>query len=114
PEQFFGTIQTVALGDNVLPGEMTAFLFWELKRQGIRPPPVPALDVGFLTAREGEVADLIVEGLCNKEIAGRLGIALHTVKSHVHKVLSKLAVNTRLEVVAFAQRGVRRLTRDEG
>ncbi|MFN2317765.1 MAG: LuxR C-terminal-related transcriptional regulator [Gemmatimonadales bacterium] len=113
PEQFFGTIQTVALGDNVLPGEMTAGLFGELKQLGIRPPPAPALDGGLLTPREGEVADLIVEGLCNKEIASRLGIALHTVKSHVHKVLSKLAVNTRLEVAAFAQRGVRRVTDDE-
>jgi DNA-binding NarL/FixJ family response regulator len=33
----------------------------------------------------------------------RLEIALHTVKSHVHRLLSKLEVNSRLEVVAFAR-----------
>jgi DNA-binding NarL/FixJ family response regulator len=106
PEQFFGTIQSVTLGINVLPSELTSFLFVQLNRQGSRPQRKLALDAKSLTGREREVADLIVLGLCNKEIAGRLGIALHTVKSHVHKVLSKLAVNTRLEVAAFAQRGV--------
>lgn len=106
PEEFLGTIQLVTLGANVLPRELTAFLFAQLNREGSRPRPKQALDAQSLTPREREVADLIVLGLCNKEIARRLGIALHTVKSHVHKVLSKLAVNTRLEVAAFAQRGI--------
>lgn len=113
PEQFFGTIQSVALGSNVLPRELTPCLFVQLNREGVRPRPTQALDAESLTPREREVADLIVLGLCNKEIARRLGIALHTVKSHVHKVLSKLAVNTRLEVAAFAQRGVLGATRRE-
>jgi DNA-binding NarL/FixJ family response regulator len=111
PEQFFGTIQSVALGANVLPHELTASLFVQLNREGVKPRPTQALDAQSLTPREREVADLIVLGLCNKEIAHRLGIALHTVKSHVHRVLSKLAVNTRLEVAAFAQRGVLGATR---
>ena len=38
----------------------------------------------------------------NKEIADRLHVATHTVKSHVHGVLGKLALRTRLEVAAFA------------
>ncbi len=110
PEQFFGTIQSVTLGVNVLPSEMTSALFEQLNRQGSSPRRKRAFDAKSLTPREREVADLIVLGLCNKEIAARLGIALHTVKSHVHKVLSKLAVNTRLEVAAFAQRGVMLMT----
>lgn len=109
-EQFFGTIHSVTLGVNVLPREMTSSLFEQLNRQGSKPRRKPAFDAKSLTPREREVADLIVLGLCNKEIAARLGIALHTVKSHVHKVLSKLAVNTRLEVAAFAQRGVMLMT----
>jgi DNA-binding NarL/FixJ family response regulator len=44
-----------------------------------------------------------VLGLCNRAIAERLGIALHTVKSHVHRVLAKLAVNNRLEIAAFSE-----------
>ena len=106
-EQFIGTIHSVTQGIQVLPSELTSLLFVQLNERGIKPRRKRALNATPLTAREREVADLIVQGLCNKEIAGRLEIALHTVKSHVHKVLSKLAVNTRLEVAAFAQRGVR-------
>lgn len=107
-EQLLGTIQSVAQGVQVLPRELTGSLFAQLGSEGIKPSRTKALDTKELTPREGEVADLIIQGFCNKEIAQRIGISLHTVKSHVHKVLSKLAVNTRLEVAAFAQRGVRR------
>ena len=55
----------------------------------------------MLTQREQEVMGLIVEGLCNKAIAARLHIALHTVKCHVHVILEKLALGTRLEVAAL-------------
>jgi DNA-binding NarL/FixJ family response regulator len=54
------------------------------------------------------VVELIGEGLSNKEIAARLHVAIHTVKSHVHNVLEKLALHTRLEVAAFTRRGARR------
>ena len=49
--------------------------------------------------------DLLGEGLSNKEIAARLHVAIHTVKSHVHNVLEKLALHTRLEVAAFSHSG---------
>jgi len=49
--------------------------------------------------------DLLGEGLSNKEIATRLHIAVHTVKSHVHNVLEKLALRSRLEVAAFSHGG---------
>jgi len=49
------------------------------------------------------VVDLISEGCSNKEIAARLHIAIHTVKSHVHNILEKLALHTRLEVAAFTR-----------
>jgi DNA-binding NarL/FixJ family response regulator len=55
-----------------------------------------------MTTREREVMSLIGDGLGNSEIAGRLDIAVHTVKSHVHNVLEKLALHTRLEVAAYA------------
>jgi len=108
PAELVTTIQSVHQGLQVLPGVLTTLLFEQLSQQGLKTRPKPALDAQRLTTREREVADLIVQGLSNREIASRMGIALHTVKSHVHKVLSKLAVNTRLEVAAFAQRGLRR------
>ena len=46
---------------------------------------------------------LLGEGLSNKVIAARLHIAIHTVKSHVHNVLEKLELHSRLEVVAYSR-----------
>jgi DNA-binding NarL/FixJ family response regulator len=66
-------------------------------------PDAPA----SLTARERQVMSLIAEGLSNKEIAVRLGVAIHTVKTHVHNVLAKLALHTRLEVAVLVHAGDR-------
>jgi DNA-binding CsgD family transcriptional regulator len=41
--------------------------------------------------------------LSNKEIADRLCISVYTVKNHVHRILEKLGVNTRLEAVRLAE-----------
>jgi two-component system, NarL family, response regulator LiaR len=59
-------------------------------------------DAVRMTKRERQVVTLIGEGLSNKEIAERLHIALCTVKCHVHNVLEKLALHTRLQVAAYA------------
>jgi two-component system nitrate/nitrite response regulator NarL len=59
-----------------------------------------AASLATLTARETQVADLLTEGLSNKEIALTLSIALPTVKAHVHNILSKLNARRRGEAVA--------------
>ena len=64
-------------------------------------PPVPGLD---LTEREREVLALMVEGLNNTQIAGRLTVSPSTIKSHVSSVLLKLGVASRTEAVALALR----------
>ena len=64
-------------------------------------PPVPGLD---LTEREREVLALMVEGLNNVQIAGRLTVSPSTIKSHVSSVLSKLGVSSRTEAVTLALR----------
>jgi len=64
-------------------------------------PPVPGLD---LTERELEVLALMVEGLNNTQIAGRLTVSPSTIKSHVSNVLSKLGVASRTEAVTLALR----------
>lgn len=53
-----------------------------------------------LTAREVEVLRLLEMGLSNRDIAAHLSIAVHTVKNHVHSVLTKLGVSTRSEAAA--------------
>jgi len=57
-----------------------------------------------LTNREWEVLRLLGQGVATREIARRLHIAPHTVRSHVQRVMSKLGVHSRLEAVALARR----------
>ena len=57
-----------------------------------------------MTRRESDVLGLLVEGLQNKEIAERLGIAERTVKFHVGSILRKLDAGNRTEAVATAIR----------
>ena len=64
-------------------------------------PPVPGLD---LTEREREVLALMVEGLNNTQIAGRLTVSPSTIKSHVSNILAKLGVTSRTEAVTLALR----------
>ncbi|HSO12911.1 MAG TPA: response regulator transcription factor [Anaerolineales bacterium] len=64
-------------------------------------PPTPGLD---LTEREREVLVLMIEGLNNVQIAGRLTVSPSTVKSHVSNILSKLGVANRTEAVTLALR----------
>jgi len=102
-EEFFATIRAVAVGAEVLPRALTTSLFSQIARNvpiGKQGNP-GNLDAVRLTLRERQVVELLGEGLSNKEIATRLHIAVHTVKSHVHNVLEKLALRSRLEVAAF-------------
>jgi DNA-binding NarL/FixJ family response regulator len=69
------------------------------------------MEAVLLTSREREVVSLLGEGLANKEIAARLNIAVHTVKSHVHNVLEKLSLRSRLEIAAFSH--AQRVTADK-
>jgi DNA-binding NarL/FixJ family response regulator len=59
--------------------------------------------LGLLTPREGEVLELVEQGLANREIAQRLSIEVRTVKNHVHAILGKLGVQRRGQAAAQAR-----------
>jgi DNA-binding CsgD family transcriptional regulator len=61
----------------------------------------PSVKCAALTSRERQVMGLIGQGMSNKEIAKHLDLAIHTVKTHVHNVLAKLGVRSRLEVAVL-------------
>lgn len=108
-EDFVATIRAVAAGGEVLPDALTPSLFTQVARNASGASRPRSLDAVRLTNREMQVIELLGEGLSNKEIAARLHIAVHTVKSYVHNVLEKLALRSRLEVVAFTHsRGIPR------
>ena len=58
---------------------------------------------GTLTAREVEILALLEEGLTNQQIASRLTLTVHTVKNHVHSLLAKLGVGSRVEASRVAR-----------
>jgi DNA-binding NarL/FixJ family response regulator len=103
-DDFVGTIRTVGSGSNVLPPIMTKSVFSQLAstsgdREHQQVPPHARF-----TQRERDVVALIVAGRSNKEIARRLAITTHTVKSHVRHIMEKLEVHTRLAIAAFMHR----------
>jgi DNA-binding NarL/FixJ family response regulator len=57
-----------------------------------------------LTNREVQILQMLRVGMSNRDIAAQLSIAIHTVKNHVHSLLSKLGVNTRAEAAALSHR----------
>lgn len=101
-KDFLATIRTVAQGGKVLPPLLTGSLFSQIIDQAARKRGKISYGSAKMTKREREVVELIADGLSNKEIAKRLFLATDTVKGHVHNILVKLALHTRLEVASYA------------
>lgn len=101
-EQLLHAIHNVAQGVQVLPPALTRSLFRYLNPHG-GPRPQRPLDLRRLTGRERQVAALLVRGVSNRQISVKLRITLQTVKVHVHKILVKLAMKSRVEVASFLQ-----------
>jgi DNA-binding NarL/FixJ family response regulator len=100
-EDLVSAVRVVAHGDALLAPRVTERLIREFARQRRnRPRPVPELET--LTSRETEVLILIARGLSNSEIAARLVVSEHTVKSHVARVFTKLGVRDRAQAVVLA------------
>ena len=104
PQDYVDTIKAVAKGAKVLPTVLTSSLFTQIVETALESASGIPEGAIRLTQREKEIVDLISDGLSNKEIAVRLHIATHTVKSHVHNILEKLALSSRLQIAAFARR----------
>ena len=96
------TIRSVAEGAEVVPSILTDTLLSHIADRATGHAEPQALQAVRMTNREREIVALISEGLSNKEIAQRLDIATYTVKSHVHNILEKLALHTRLQIAAHA------------
>ncbi|HET6577223.1 MAG TPA: response regulator transcription factor [Gemmatimonadales bacterium] len=102
--EFIRTIRSVAAGGSVLPPHYTSTLFSHIAGRALNRGPQEMADAVRMTNREREVMELIGEGLSNKEIAQRLAISVQTVKSHVHNILEKLALRSRLQLAVYVRR----------
>jgi DNA-binding NarL/FixJ family response regulator len=101
-DDFLSTIRTVANRKKVLPTALSASLFSQIIEHagqfGRREPITKSV---HMTQREREVFNLVAEGQSNKEIATTLHRSVYTVKSHIHNILKRLGLNTRLELAHF-------------
>jgi DNA-binding NarL/FixJ family response regulator len=101
PEQLVAAIRTVAAGDALLSPSVTRRVVERMARLPLAEGASPD-GVHELTAREREVLALIATGLANREIAEALTIEESTVKTHVRRILSKLALRDRVHAVVYA------------
>jgi DNA-binding NarL/FixJ family response regulator len=102
-KEFLGTIRSVSQEIKVLPPPLTGSLFSYIIEHALKKGEGKLTNVVRMTKREREIIVLIADGLSNKEIAQQLNIATHTVKSHVHNIMEKLALHTRLQIAKFTR-----------
>jgi len=103
-EDVLGTIRSVARGARVLPPPLTESLFTHVIEQALRRGKGVLPAAVRMTKREREIIVLIAEGMSNKEIAQRLNLSTYTVKSHVHNILEKMALHSRLQIATHFHR----------
>jgi len=101
PEEVLSAIRVVAGGDAVVAPRVTRRLLDRFAGQ-FAPPRTDDARLRQLTEREREVMVLVAQGLSNAEIAAQLVVAEATVKAHVGRVLAKLGLRDRVQVVVMA------------
>ena len=102
--EFTKTIRSVVSGEKVLPTILAGSLFSQIIESGIKElGPSKVIQSVRMTKREREIVELIAEGLANKEIAYKLNLSIYTIKSHVHNILEKMALNTRVQIAIHSQ-----------
>ncbi|MFD8565839.1 response regulator transcription factor [Streptomyces sp. NPDC059639] len=93
-------VRVVAAGNALLSPEITKRVIGEFVHA--RASRLPVHCAGELTTREAEVLILIARGLSNAEIASRLTITDHTVKTHINRLFAKLELRDRAQAVIAA------------
>ena len=107
PDRIVAFLRGVANGEAALSGEIARRLLDQLRTGGRLGGGVPSRIAETLSAREVEVLLLLDDHLATDDIAKRLFISEHTVRSHVKSLLRKLGVSSRrdaLEQLAIARR----------
>jgi DNA-binding NarL/FixJ family response regulator len=100
PTELIHCVRVVARGDALLAPSVTRRLIADVAAR--MAAPAPAAELANLTARETEIMDLVAAGLSNEEIASRLVISHATTKTHVSRILSKLGLRDRAQLVVWA------------
>ena len=102
---FLMTIRTVNEGATVLPPLLVDSLFSQIVDHAMGNGKSKLKEAVRMTKREREVIGLLGEGLSNKDIAQKIHVSTFTVKSHIHNIMEKLALHTRLEIANYSYNG---------
>ena len=114
PEELIAAVRTIARGDSLLSPSVTRLVIDRMTQQ-----PMPELadqaKLALLTRREREVLEQVASGLSNREIATKLYVEESTIRSHVKRILMKLELRDRVQIVIFAyETGMNRSSGHEG
>lgn len=102
-KELLKAIRSVYKGVKILPPYLTGNLFSQIIKHDTDESSIPVIDkIIRLTKREKQVMELISNGFTNKEIAQTLQISTSTAKSHVHNILEKLSLSTRVQIAKYA------------
>ena len=96
-------IRAVAAGETVCSPHVANLAFARVSALARQANATGANQQQYLTRREQDIIESIEKGLCNKEIAVRLGIEVSTVKNHVHNILDKLKLQDRRSAVRYVK-----------
>ena len=102
PEELLRAVRVVHDGDALLSPSVTRRIMAQLALQPRAAGKPPDAGLDRITDREREVLRLVGEGLNNAEIAGRLFITPLTAKTHVSRIMAKLQVRDRAQLVVLA------------
>ncbi|MDZ7625945.1 MAG: response regulator transcription factor [Ignavibacteriaceae bacterium] len=102
---FLRTIRTVSEGATVLPSLLVDSLFSQIIEHAIREGKSKLNEAVKMTKREREVIGFLGDGMSNKQIGQKIRISTYTVKSHIHNIMEKLALHTRLEIANYSYTG---------
>lgn len=102
-EDFIITIRNVIKGEKVLPHNLTDSLFSQIISYAVTESDASrVIESVIMTKRERQVIELVADGSSNKDIAQKLHLSPYTIKSHVHNILEKLTLHSRVQIAKFA------------
>jgi RNA polymerase sigma factor (sigma-70 family) len=100
---FLSTIRSVSLGKKVLPPILTDSLFSQIIEHALTKEKESTLNEAVrMTKRERQIIELVAKGMTNKEIAENTHLSSNTVKSHIHNILEKLAIHSRIQIATYS------------
>ncbi|MDZ4724235.1 MAG: response regulator transcription factor [candidate division Zixibacteria bacterium] len=97
-------IRVIINGSTFLPPGLAGSFIDQVATYNPQSTSAGTMTATKISKREKEIIGLIVAGMSNKEMADRLNISAFTVKSHLHRLMEKLGIHSRLELAAYANK----------